>query len=178
MGPKTLGRQSSISGVRANGYTMARACAKSKQSGKSKIRNRTGIPFPHPNFNNQIEECEVIVRSTDVPVYVKPGVSNRVRSLPFRIQLSPAQLIASYNAQKGLFLVDYLLTATARRKCPRTGWNLLKLETRTFVSITPPQVEIEKPLHVTPYSPPLDDMDLFRCPFMQTIRVWSMFKIS
>lgn len=112
-----------------------------------------------------------MVRSTDVPVYVKPGVPNRVRSLPFQIQLAPAQLIASFNAQKGLFLVDYLLTATARRKCPKTGWNLLKLETRTFVTITPPEMSIEKPFHVTPYSPPLDNMDLFRCPFMQTIRV-------
>jgi len=105
-------------------------------------------------------------------VYVKPGVPNRVRSLPFQIQLSPAQLIASFNAQKGLFLVDYLLTATARRKCPKTGWNLLKLETRTFVTITPPETPVEKPFHITPYSPPLDDMDLFRCPFMQTIRVY------
>lgn len=127
-------------------------------------------------FSNwKIEECEETVRSTDVPVYVKPGVSNRVRSLPFRIRLSPAQLISSYNAQKGLFLVDYLLTATARRKCPKTGWNLLKLETRTFVTITPPEVSIERPLQVTPYSPPLDDMDLFRCPFMQTIRVHIFF---
>ena len=157
---------------------MARAGAKSKWPGKSKIRNSAGISFSRRKFNSQIEECEVVVRSTDVPVYVKPGVSNRVRSLPFRIQLSPALLIASYNAQKGLFLVDYLLTATARRKCPKTGWNLLKLETRTFVSITPPQVEIQKPLNVTPYSPPLDDMDLFRCPFMQTIRVCPVFKIS
>ena len=49
----------------------------------------------------------------------------------------------------------------------------MKLETRTFVSITPPQAEIERPLQVTPYSPPLDEMDLFRCPFMQTIRVCS-----
>jgi hypothetical protein len=123
--------------------------------------------------NWKIEECEVTVRSTDVPVFVKPGVSNRVRSLPFRIQLSPAQLIASFNAQKGLFLVDYLLMATTRRKCPRSGWNLLKLETRTYVTITPPEVPIQRPLQVTPYSPPLDDMDLFRCPFMQTIRVSS-----
>ena len=113
----------------------------------------------------------MIVRSSDAPMYLKPGVSNRVRSLPFRIQLSPAHLIASYNAQKGLFLVDYLLTATARRKCPKTGWNLLKLETRTFVTITPPETAITKPLQVTPYSPPLADMDLFRCPYMQTIRV-------
>lgn len=111
------------------------------------------------------------LRSNDGPIYVKPGVSNRVRSLPFRIQLSPAHLIASFNAQKGLFLVDYLLSATTRRKCPHSGWNLLKLETRTFVTITPPEAEIQRPLQVTPYSPPLDDMDLFRLPFMQTIRV-------
>src|SRR5436190_8379560 len=113
---------------------MARAWAKPKLPGRTKIRNCTGIPFPCFNFNSQIEECEIVVRSTDVPVYVKPG---RVRSLPFRIQLSPAQLIASYNAQNGLFLVDYLLTATARRKWPKSGWNLLRLETRTFVCITP-----------------------------------------
>jgi hypothetical protein len=118
-----------------------------------------------------IEECSVTLRSNDGPIYVKPGVSNRVRSLPFRIQLSPAHLIASFNAQKGLFLVDYLLSATTRRKCPHSGWNLLKLETRTFVTITPPEAEIQRPLQVTPYSPPLDDMDLFRLPFMQTIRV-------
>jgi hypothetical protein len=112
------------------------------------------------------------MRSTDVPVYVKPGVATRVRSIPFRIQLSPETIISSYNAQKGLFLVDYILTATTKRKCPQTRWLLLKLETRTFVTITPPEREIERPLQVTPYSPPLDEMDLFRVPFMQTIRVF------
>ena len=106
-------------------------------------------------------------------MYLKPGVANRIRSLPFQLQLSPSQLIASYNWKKGLFLVDYLLTATTRRKCPTTGWNLLKVETRTFVTITPPEGGIERALQVTPYSPPLDDMDLFRCPFMQTIRVYT-----
>jgi hypothetical protein len=113
----------------------------------------------------------VTIKSTDVPMYLKPGVANRIRSLPFQLRLSPSQLIASYNSKQGLFLVDYLLTATTRRKCPTTGWNLLKLETRTFVTITPPEGGIKRPLQVTPYSPPLDEMDLFRCPFMQTIRV-------
>ena len=81
-------------------------------------------------------------------------------------------MISSYNAKRGLFLVDYLLTATTRKKCPSTGWKLLQLETRTFVTITPPQAEIDRPLQVTPYSPPLDELDLFRCPFLQTIRVY------
>jgi len=117
-----------------------------------------------------VEDREVTVRSTEVPVYVKPGVATRVRSIPFRIELSPSTIISSYNAQKGLFLVDYLLTATSKRKCPQSGWLLNKLESRTFVTITPPERDIERPLQVTPYSPPLDEMDLFRCPFMQTIR--------
>jgi hypothetical protein len=119
-----------------------------------------------------MEDREVTIKSTEVPVYVKPGVATRVRSIPFRIELSPSAVTASYNAQKGLFLVDYILTAVTKRKCHQTGWQLLKLETRTFVTITPPEREIERPLQVTPYSPPLDEMDLFRCPFMQTIRVY------